>query len=1246
MNRLILCDQSLVGLGGHYYEYSTSVARAAQGLGLSVLIAANRSVDPSLFQGVGSIDLDVLPWFAMSWGEAAQAHRQGTAVTRIADELSALLEHCGVGMGDIVLLHTLGWEEADDILHWLLGLPADAVAALPHIRLLFRFPLPWLLEPWRSSLVRMFARLQDDPRLGHKLGFLSDTEPLARSFTGLFGHPFTVMPIPFRTDLLDGESPERQDAEAAPLAAPLTIGYFGDARLEKGYHLLPSLLSRLWRTAIRSGRARFLVQSHFNMPGGEPGMLQARNQLLQFAAPQVELTAAPLPTASYYRRLQACDAVLIPYDPDSYAERSSGILVEALVAGKPVIVPEGSWMDGQVSAEHAAVYRHPDGLFDAVQEMIDRHPDYLAAARRLRSHWRERTDPCGYVRALLATVPANLVPVPAAEPVLRVVLVMDGDAMLLRNGASRVAVNQIDHLVRSGCRITGVFVSTRSFETSEAMERWRAALEECLSGLPVAEVFCLFHLSANLDAHTAGRLARMATAGHYSLERDLLFAQGLSFPPNLLKAARETKFDLVVLNYVRFLPVVEALGWDRVPLLCEMHDIQSFQKALYGNRAFDPREFDLEKAMLKRCGHVVSLSELEVIRLKGDMGDRISYLPMPLFTDGAGYERLLDVPDLGALVASCGIVATAPEKDQAAAGSAANAAADTTVNDVIDKAKALPGIDLLFVSSGHEPNCRGLIWFLETVYFPHLSRAGVTLFVAGSIAWARNWPDHPNIVFTGMLDSVVPLYAAAKLVILPIHEGAGGAIKMIEAVAAGKPIVSTSFALRGALQDGMDADFVCDTPLDFALAILALLESPERRRRCRDLWRRTYERAHSLALYDERLAAVIGRLRGRNPVVPSPRPPDSLPDVLVEWGPGIQALGGLLSDWAGGRPLDYDGLGVLRTAYGRDWPLHVRTLLASLKNADRIPALRRFSGSGLSLTDLFTDLIDINRPVSKMTALSGPPVAIAHDDFGRRHYAFYAGAVFAAGQRLWRTAPHGIVVTCLSAPRLPRPEPGCLTVQVDGRELPAACIRIDEVAGTIRVALPVETDLPGARLTRLSLAFHGTLIVTNIALVTKISLAPGQEGAAAVIGDNWHGPERERGQGVWRWTGPERSSWLRLPVFTDPRMRVALAVTDSAVDRDVVPELHLDGYALRPIVAPSPSPAMEQERAERELVYALDSQSKGQPVERALRFGSADLTVIVPATAPHAQDGSRRCGVAVGSLRVVTDLLPALGEAA
>ncbi|MFX5918398.1 hypothetical protein ABTE65_18295, partial [Acinetobacter baumannii] len=112
-----------------YYEYGTSIARAAQGLGLSVLIAANRSVDPTLFGGDAG-RLEVLPWFAMSWGEAAQAHRQGAPVTGIADELRALLEQCEADAGDILLLHTLGWEEADSILHWLLGLPAEDVDRL------------------------------------------------------------------------------------------------------------------------------------------------------------------------------------------------------------------------------------------------------------------------------------------------------------------------------------------------------------------------------------------------------------------------------------------------------------------------------------------------------------------------------------------------------------------------------------------------------------------------------------------------------------------------------------------------------------------------------------------------------------------------------------------------------------------------------------------------------------------------------------------------------------------------------------------------------------------------------------------------------------------------------------------------------------------------------------------------------------------------------------------------------------
>ena len=44
------------------------------------------------------------------------------------------------------------------------------------------------------------------------------------------------------------------------------------------------------------------------------------------------------------RMLRAADVLLMPYRVDTYKERTSGVFCEALSAGKPVIVSQGSLM--------------------------------------------------------------------------------------------------------------------------------------------------------------------------------------------------------------------------------------------------------------------------------------------------------------------------------------------------------------------------------------------------------------------------------------------------------------------------------------------------------------------------------------------------------------------------------------------------------------------------------------------------------------------------------------------------------------------------------------------------------------------------------------------------------------------------------------------------------------------------------------------------------------------------------------
>jgi glycosyltransferase involved in cell wall biosynthesis len=64
---------------------------------------------------------------------------------------------------------------------------------------------------------------------------------------------------------------------------------------------------------------------------------------------QIRLLPDQLPRADYWGWMRDADLILLPYDL-SYVERTSGIFVEAIAAGKPVLVTAETWMAHELLA--------------------------------------------------------------------------------------------------------------------------------------------------------------------------------------------------------------------------------------------------------------------------------------------------------------------------------------------------------------------------------------------------------------------------------------------------------------------------------------------------------------------------------------------------------------------------------------------------------------------------------------------------------------------------------------------------------------------------------------------------------------------------------------------------------------------------------------------------------------------------------------------------------------------------------
>ncbi|PJF43155.1 MAG: glycosyl transferase family 1 [Candidatus Thermofonsia Clade 1 bacterium] len=140
---------------------------------------------------------------------------------------------------------------------------------------------------------------------------------------------------------------------------------------------------------------------------------------------------------------------------------------------------------------------------------------------------------------------------------------------------------------------------------------------------------------------------------------------------------------------------------------------------------------------------------------------------------------------------------------------------------------------LLFTGTmNYRPNVDAVLWFVDHV-LDRVRQAvpTVRLFIVGNKPHARleTIRQRPDVEITGFVQDVAPFLHAATIYIAPLRMGSGTRLKLLQAMAVGCPIVSTSIGAQGlALQNGREA-IIADDALSFAQAIIGLLKDPARR---------------------------------------------------------------------------------------------------------------------------------------------------------------------------------------------------------------------------------------------------------------------------------------------------------------------------------------------------------------------------------------------------------------------------------
>ncbi|MEX2188908.1 MAG: hypothetical protein WD875_19015 [Pirellulales bacterium] len=396
MSRFILIDHSLKGVGGHHYEYAAHVLRAAERAGYEPVLSTHRRFRggadyprhwstwpvfrfttyspytiyrsrPQHERRVATADTaGEVGWPARAWtwsGLWRQIgdywHRRGRErhVAAFAASLAKLFAREPLAPGDQVFIPTLSELDLAGLVRYLEASGHTSDVADWHLQFhynIFDGREPEFaaqadkLDTMRSAFADALARV---PR--HRLHFYNTTEPLAAQYERMGLAAFAALPYPVNESLAGGDGGEdgaTSERDATP--RPLRVACLGAIRPEKGAAELAHVVEELWDSHFLPGRCQLVVQSNkrrFRLPLP----IEDEAELPDDVEPVV-YAPHPLPMDDYVELIRSADVGLLMYDSRRYYARCSGVLVELLSVGTPVVVSAGCWMAEQIAEANFA----------------------------------------------------------------------------------------------------------------------------------------------------------------------------------------------------------------------------------------------------------------------------------------------------------------------------------------------------------------------------------------------------------------------------------------------------------------------------------------------------------------------------------------------------------------------------------------------------------------------------------------------------------------------------------------------------------------------------------------------------------------------------------------------------------------------------------------------------------------------------------------------------------------------------
>jgi glycosyltransferase involved in cell wall biosynthesis len=353
-----------------------------------------------------------------------------------------------------------------------------------------------------------------------------------------------------------------------------------------------------------------------------------------------------------------------------------------------------------------------------------------------------------------------------------------------KDGGSIAVFNLSKGLVKSGCNVDIAALNTNKHFVD---------IQKIKDELP--KKIRLFSYSVNTDIKPQKLLANLFFSKMpYNAERFI----NTGFEKMLVNLLSETEYDIIQAEGLYMLPYAET--------------IRKYSKAIISFRAHNieheiwEKSYKNEKNILKRT--YLKLLYKRIKRFEKSYINKYDLLIPITERDGIRFTKLGNIKPIH--VSPTGI----------------------DIQNYTIKNEENDPFNLFHLGSmDWYPNQEGLIWFLENVWKNLLTQNKSLQFtIAGRNApesFVKKLKSYENVIYKGEVESAEDFLNSHTIMIIPLLSGSGMRIKIIEGMAYGKVIITTSKGAEGIPAKDNEDILIADNKDQFKEKVMMLTKNPE-----------------------------------------------------------------------------------------------------------------------------------------------------------------------------------------------------------------------------------------------------------------------------------------------------------------------------------------------------------------------------------------------------------------------------------